>query len=379
MKEKYKVLFKPYVFNNGVEIKNRLVVAPLTIYDSGDNGELTPTAREFWRDRFRGFGMYIMPFTNVAPNGIGFESPNAFSESNLATLKEYVKIAHQQGAKIIMQLAHSGYKAKKRMTKGYPVVAPTGDRRGRARTMTGTEVKQMVANFANAAELGLRAGMDGVEIQGANGWLVEQFFAGNINHRKDEWGGSFANRLKFPLAIIDAIDEMRTKHNRPDFIIGYRFSPERPRQGFTMKDTLALVDELVKKPLQYLHVSLLNFYSHPRRGADRKLTRMQIYHERINGKLPLIGVGSLKTADQILDAYNTGWADLIAVGRAVMLNPDLIDLIKSGNEDQIETKFNWKHAAHYRYTPAMLQAERDHIDMAIHNPRPVKKTKWKKG
>lgn len=140
-----------------------------------------------------------------------------------------------------------------------------------------------------------------------------------------------------------------------------------------MKDTLALIDELVKKPLQYLHISLLGFYSHPRRGADRKLTRMQVYHDRIDGKLPLIGVGSLKTADQILDAYNTGWADLIAVGRAVMLNPNLIELIKNDREDEIETKFNWTHASKYRYTPAMLQAERDHLDLAIHNPRPVRR------
>lgn len=265
MKAKFQPLFEPFTFNNGVQIKNRLVVAPLTIYDSGENGELTPTAREFWRDRFRGFGMFIMPFTNVAPSGIGFESPNAYSEENLATLQEYVQIAHEQGAKIIMQLAHSGYKAKRWMTKGYPVVSPSGDSRGRAKTMTGAEIKQMVNNFAKAAELGLRAGMDGVEIQGSNGWLIEQFFAGNVNHRTDEWGGSFENRLKFPLAIVDAIDAVRQKYHRPDFIIGYRFSPERPYQGFTMTDTLKLVDELTKKPLQYLHISLLGFYSHPRR------------------------------------------------------------------------------------------------------------------
>jgi 2,4-dienoyl-CoA reductase-like NADH-dependent reductase (Old Yellow Enzyme family) len=372
MKKKYEPLFEPFTFNNGVQLKNKLVVAPITVYDSGSNGELTPTARNFWRDRFRGFGMFIMPFTNVAQSGVGFESPNAIDDSNLPTLKEYTQLAHDQGAKIVMQIAHAGYKAKKWMTKGHPVVAPSGDRRGRARSMTGAEVKQMIDNFAHAAELGLKAGMDGVEIQGSNGWLIEQFFAANVNHRTDEWGGSFAARVKFSMAIIDAIDAVRKKYNRPDFIIGYRFSPERPYQGFTMKDTLALVDELVKKPLQYLHISLLGFYSHPRRGANRNLTRMQVYHDRIAGKLPLIGVGSLKTADQILDAYNTGWADLIAVGRAVMLNPDLIDLIKNDHEDQIETKFNWKNAAHYRYTPSMLQAERDHLDLAIHNPRPVR-------
>lgn len=370
MKNKYKPLFQPYTFNNGVTVKNRLAVAPLTVYDSGDNGELTSTAREFWRDRFKGFGIFIMPFTNVSQNGVGFESPNAIDDSNLSTLKEYVKMAHDQGAKIIMQIAHAGFKAKKAMTKGQDVITPSVNERSRkARPMTEAEVDQMVKNFANAAELGIKAGMDGVEIQGSNGWLVEQFFADNLNLRTDKWGGSFENRLRFPLAIIDAIDAIRNKYNRPDFIMGYRFSPERPGRGFTMKDTLAFIDELVKKPLQYLHISLLDFYSHPRRGADKKLTRMQVYHDRINGKLPLIGVGSLKTADDIIDAYNTGWAEFIALGRAVMLNPNLIDLIKNDQEDEIETKFNWNHIERYRYTPALLDAYNKGLDPAYRNPK----------
>lgn len=78
-------LLQPYTFNNGVTVKNRLVVAPLTVYDSGDNGELTTGARNFWHDRFKGFGIFIMPFTNVDPSGIGFESPNAFNDSQLPT------------------------------------------------------------------------------------------------------------------------------------------------------------------------------------------------------------------------------------------------------------------------------------------------------
>lgn len=373
MKKKYEPLFEPYTLNNGVEIKNRLTVAPLTIYDSGDNGELTPTAREFWKDRFKGFGMFIMPFTNVSPNGVGFESPDAFDQSNLETLKEYVEISHSQGAKIIMQIGHAGYKANRSMTRGYNVVSVSDVNRKRTRVMTTLEVQGMVKKFANAAKLGIEAGMDGVEIQGSNGWLIEQFFSGNTNERTDIWGGSLAQRMKFPIAIIEAIDKVRKQYHRPDFIIGYRFSPERPGQGFTMADSLQLIDKLVEEPLQYLHVSLLGFYSHARRGADTSLTRMKIFHDRIDGKLPLIGVGSLYTANQILDAYNTGWAEFVALGRTVMLNPNLISLIKEDRESEIQTHFDWNKKDFYRYTPAMLQAKSEGMDLARRTPHRIKR------
>ena len=140
-----------------------------------------------------------------------------------------------------------------------------------------------------------------------------------------------------------------------------------------MRESLALIDALVQKPLQYLHVSLLNFYSRPRRGADRQQTRLQIFHQRIAGKLPLIGVGSLYTGDQILRAYQTGWSEFVALGRAVMLNPDLVQLIKTGHDEAIETTFNWQHVDRYRYTPAMLQAKREKLDLAYRTPHRVPK------
>ncbi|SIR72338.1 NADH:flavin oxidoreductase / NADH oxidase family protein [Moraxella cuniculi DSM 21768] len=114
--------------------------------------------------------------------------------------------------------------------------------------MSDDEVEQMVASFARAAELVMQAGFDGVEIHGANGWLIQQFVSAATNFRQDRWGGSLENRLRFPLAIVDAIDQMRQKHHRPDFIIGYRFSPEEPgERGITMKETLTLVDRLLEK------------------------------------------------------------------------------------------------------------------------------------
>lgn len=356
MKEQYKPLFEPYVLNNGVEIKNRLTVAPLTIYDSGPNGEMTETGRNFWQDRFEGFGLFIMPFTNVHPTAIGFESPNAIDESDLPTLIEYANLAREQGAKAVVQIAHSGLRADPRMTRGQGVVAATGDTSGRFRTLTDAEVREQVASFANAAELVMRAGFDGVEIHGANGWLIQQFVSAATNLRTDHWGGTLEKRFNFPLALVDAIDEVRKKHNRPDFIIGYRFSPEEPgEQGITMKETLALVDALLTRPIQYLHISLWDFYKQARRGADSHLTRMQIVHDHIAGRVPFMGAGNLYTADDMLAAYKTGWAEFIAIGKSIMLNPNLIELITTGRESEIETSFDWDKKDDYRYTPAMLQ------------------------
>ncbi|WP_109077535.1 NADH-dependent flavin oxidoreductase [Aggregatibacter kilianii] len=363
MKAKYQPLFQPYTLNNGVEIKNRLTVAPLTIYDSGADGEMTEAGRHFWQNRFEGFGLYIMPFTNVHPSGIGFESPNAFDERHLPTLREYAEIAHAQGAKAVVQIAHSGLRADPSMTQGHDVIAPTGDMYGRFRTMTEQEVWDMVQSYAYAAELVMNAGFDGVEIHGANGWQIQQFVSAATNLRTDYWGGSLEKRLRFPLAIIDAIDEMRQKHHRPDFIIGYRFSPEEPgADGITMKETLTLVDALLEKPLQYLHISLWDFYKKVRRGADTNLTRMQVVHERINGRLPFFGSGNLYTADDMLKAYQTGWVESVSIGKSIMLNPNLVELIETDREDEIQTTFDWEQADFYRYTPAMLDGTRAGTD-----------------
>ncbi|RRK11462.1 NADH-dependent flavin oxidoreductase [Lactiplantibacillus garii] len=355
MQAKYNKLFEPYVLNNGVKIKNRLVVAPLTIYDSGPDGELTAAARNFWRDRFKGFGTWIIPFTNVHPSGIGFESPNAFHEENLATLKEYAEISHKQGAKAVIQLAHAGIQADPAMTQGYDLMGPSAIGYMGVRQMTDAEVREMVHAFAYATELAIRAGLDGVEIHGANGWLIQQFVSATYNQRTDHWGGSMEKRFNFPMEIIDAVDAVRQKYHRPDFIVGYRFSPEEPgADGLTMTETLALIDRLVTKPLQYIHISLWNFYKKIRRGGNTSQTRMEAVHERINGRVPFIGVGDLFAEEQGLKAFNTGWADFLAVGGSVELNPNLVELIKTGREDEIQSEFDWNDMDSYRFTPAML-------------------------
>ena len=349
MNPKYAPLFQTYTLNNGVTIKNRLVVAPMTHFGSQADGLISDQERTFLNNRAGDMGLFITAATLVQKDGKAFHGqPEATGEHCLDSLKETAQILQQQGAKAILQIHHGGSKAIDDLLDGLDKISASASEAEHAREATAEEVEALIASYAQAADLALRAGFDGVEIHGANGYLIQQFYSAQSNRRNDQWGGSLENRMRFPLAVIDAVVAVREKHQRDDFIIGYRFSPEEPGDnGLTMIETGALIDALVQKPLQYLHVSLWEFDKKIRRGGDTAQTRMQFIHERINGKLPLIGVGNLFTADQILAAYETGWAEFIALGKTVMINPHIATQIREGREDEIETQLDPTRADHY--------------------------------
>lgn len=349
MNPKYASLFQTYTLNNGVTIKNRLVVAPMTHFGSQADGLISDQERTFLSNRAGDMGLFITAATLVQKDGKAFHGqPEATGEHCLDSLKETAQILQQQGAKAILQIHHGGSKAMDDLLDGLDKISASASEAEHAREATAKEVEALIASYAQAADLALRAGFDGVEIHGANTYLIQQFYSAQSNRRNDQWGGSLENRMRFPLAVIDAVIAVREKHQRNDFIIGYRFSPEEPGDnGLTMTETGALIDALVQKPLQYLHVSLWEFDKKIRRGGDTAQTRMQFIHERINGKLPLIGVGNLFTADQILAAYETGWAEFIALGKTVMINPHIATQIREGREDEIETQLDPTRADHY--------------------------------
>ncbi|OHP48174.1 MULTISPECIES: NADH-dependent flavin oxidoreductase [Neisseria] len=349
MNPKYAPLFQTYTLNNGVTIKNRLAVAPMTHFGSQADGLISDQERTFLSNRAGDMGLFITAATLVQKDGKAFHGqPEATGEHCLGSLKETAQILQQQGAKAILQIHHGGSKAIDNLLDGLDKISASTNEAEHAREATAEEVKALIASYAQAADLALRAGFDGVEIHGANGYLIQQFYSAQSNRRNDQWGGSLENRMRFPLAVIDAVVAVRKKHQRDDFIIGYRFSPEEPGDdGLTMTETGALIDALVQKPLQYLHVSLWEFDKKIRRGGDTAQTRMQFIHERINGKLPLIGVGNLFTADQILAAYETGWAEFIALGKTMMINPHIATQIREGREAEIETQLDPTRADHY--------------------------------
>ena len=349
MNPKYAPLFQTYTLNNGVTIKNRLAVAPMTHFGSQADGSISDQERTFLSNRAGDMGLFITAATLVQKDGKAFHGqPEATGEHCLDSLKETAQILQQQGTKAILQIHHGGSKAIDDLLDGLDKISASANEAEHAREATAEEVEALIASYAQAADLALRAGFDGVEIHGANGYLIQQFYSAQSNRRNDQWGGSLENRMRFPLAVVDAVVAVREKHQRDDFIIGYRFSPEEPGDdGLTMTETGALIDALVQKPLQYLHVSLWEFDKKIRRGGDTAQTRMQFIHERINGKLPLIGVGNLFTADQILAAYETGWAEFIALGKTVMINPHIATQIRKGREAEIETQLDPTRADHY--------------------------------
>lgn len=206
------------------------------------------------------FGLFITAATLVHPSGKAFVGqPCAYDEQYLPSLTQIADIIKKGGAKAILQIHHGGHQS---LAEFGEVIAPSAMDNGKqiARAMTVDEIRAVINGFGVATDLAIRAGFDGVEIHGANNYLIQQFFSPQSNQHDDEWGGSLENCLRFVDAVIQMVDEVRAKHAKPDFIVGYRLSPEEAgEQGLTMADCFDLIDYLVQQPLQYLHVSLWDF------------------------------------------------------------------------------------------------------------------------
>ena len=179
---------------------------------------------------------------------------------------------------------------------------------------TDERIKEIIDEFARGTELSLKAGFDGIELHAANKYLFQQFYSPHFNKRTDDWGGSDEKRMNFSLKVVDACCKVREKYNRPDFIIGYRLSSEEPfEDGLTMTETLKLVKTLVTKPIQYIHISQLNYFKTARRGEGAGIERLKIIHNETKGKVALIGIGGLRNENDLNKALDTGFSEFIGV------------------------------------------------------------------
>ena len=354
-------LFEKYTLNNKVEVPGLLAVAPLTLFGSNPDGSASDEEREYLKLRATNIGLYILGATAVSQEGIAFyNQPRALSDKDIKPNAERVKIIKDQGALAINQIHHGGALAKKEYS-GVPVLAVSADvankeleKQGMAEKenkcieMTDKDIRRIIDDFARATEISLKAGYDGIEIHGANNYLLQQFYSGYTNKRTDEWGGSLEKRMKFPLEVVDACCKIRDKYNKPEFIIGYRLSPEEPfEDGITMTETMALVRALVKKPIQYIHVSQKNYFQEVRRGEGVGIPRLKIIHEETKGKTALIGLGGLYSDKDFNKALNSGYSDFIGTGRASMLNRDLAILLKEGKGDKLNLTLESDHPEKY--------------------------------
>lgn len=339
LSNQYEKLFSPLKLNNKLELKNRLVMAPMTNFSSNEDGTVTKAELDYYARRSKGVSMVITACTYVTENGKGFPGEfAAYSDEFIPSLRELATAIKKEGSKAILQIFHGGRSCPPNLVPNGELVSASDvaqENNVAPRPLEETEIEEIIAAFGETTRRAVEAGFDGVEIHGANGYLIQQFYSPHTNRRDDKWGGTVEKRLAFPLAVVDAVKKAAEKATNP-FIVGYRFSPEEPETpGLTMEDTFTLIDALADKELDYIHASLMEFASEPRRGADTSKSRIEWIVERANGRVPVIGVGSVYTAEDAKKAFETADIALLAIGRELIIDPDFVQKIEQGKENEI--------------------------------------------
>lgn len=347
MNEKYKTLFESVTLKNGVQLKNKFALAPMTHISSHDDGTASDAEIEYMRLRSKDVGLSISAASNVTDLGKAFPGqPSVVRDSDVEGLKRLADAMKENGAKAILQIHHGGAQAIPRLTPGSdsagpsPITMQSFDETEphQVREITEEEILETINAFGEATRRAAEAGFDGVEIHGANHYIIHQFVSPHFNQRTDQWGQDL---YLFAEEVVKSVLAAKEKHAGNDFIVGYRFSPEEPQTpGIDMEITETLIGKLKKYPLDYLHVSLGDVHSKTRDGKYEGIERVELLHKWIDGQMPLIGIGSVFTADQALKAIEEGNMEMIALGRVLLLDYNFISKIEDGKEDEIFEYFD---------------------------------------
>lgn len=328
---------------NGVILKNRLAIAPLTVCLSDSNGYVTPQEVDYYASRTGDVGMYITGCSYIQPNGRGWLGEEAiYDDSFIPGLSKMASAIKRNGTKAIMQIFHAGRMAEGEAIFGHDLVsagnvaAPLRGYR-QPRSLTSEEIEDIIGNFKAAAIRAMKAGFDGVEIHGANNYLIHQFFSPHSNNRTDRWGGSLEKRAAFPLAVAEAVLSAVREMNAKSFIVGYRLSPrEQWTPGITLSDTLYLADKLAALPLDYLHISQSHITSTANEPAYCNKPILAHINETVKGRLPIISVGSIQTRSDVETALAN--SDIAAVGGSALIDPNWAAKLLNDHDEAIRTK-----------------------------------------
>ena len=342
MNSNYEKLFEPFQFPNGGEIENRIVMAPMTTNSSFENGMATTDELNYYSRRSKGLGAVITACAQVMEDG---RFPGSFSAAFDARTESLSKVAlsiQKNGTKAILQIFHVGRMGSRRTLKAEQPIAPSAIppmREGSEvpRALETEEITELIDAFGEATRRAIQAGFDGVEIHGANTYLIQQFFSPHSNRREDQWGGTLEKRMKFPLAVVDAAKKAVEKYADKPFILGYRISPEEiEKPGITLSDTLELLSHLKEKELDYIHVSLGDYNQTSLRNKEEKIPVLDTIVKAIGEDIPLIGVGNIHTPEDAMSVRDMH-VPIVAIGRQLLVEPDWALKVKSGKEAEIRT------------------------------------------
>ena len=330
-------LLTPYRLNDTIELKNRVLMAPLTRCMADENLVPTQDMVEYYARR-ADTGLIISEATIIRPDGQGYPTtPGLFTREQIQGWKEVTDAVHANGGKMFAQLWHVGRVAHPHFFDG-EVLAPSAigveGSVPRMRELTYItpkaatidDIKSLIADFAKAAENAIEAGFDGVEIHGANGYLIDQFLHYEANVREDEYGQTPQNMARFALEVTDAViaavgNELTALRVTP----GAYFNMSEDNRDKAVFDYL--LPELEKRNLAYLHGGIFDD-STTFESLEGKTTSAFL---RAGYKGTLVGVGSY-SFESAKEAINEGKFDLIAIGRPLIANPDYISKVTNGEE-----------------------------------------------
>lgn len=336
-------LFQPVNIGK-MELKNRLVVPPMGTGFSAPDGTVTDRLIEYHEARARGgFGLIIVEVTAIDPLGKGTPIElGIWDDKFMPGLRRLVDRIHAAGAKIAIQLHHAGRETFSFSLGGQQAVAPSPFPdpiiREVPRELTVEEIKSLVEAYAQGARRAKESGFDAVELHGAHGYLIAQFMSAYANKRTDEYGGDLEGFLRFPLDIVHRTRELVG----PDYPILFRISgDEAVPEGRTIDESVVVAKRLVEAGVDALHVSVGVYESshltsappamEPGFNAAAAATIKQAV------SVPVIVVGRVVIPAVAEDIISSGKADLVAIGRASLADPEFaIKAAEDRDEDIVK-------------------------------------------
>jgi N-ethylmaleimide reductase len=336
-------LFDPLAIGD-ITIANRVVMAPLTRMRSQQPGNIPHALNAQYYAQRAGAGLIISEATQISQQGQGYPgTPGIHSEEQVAGWNQVTEAVHAKGGKIVLQLWHVGrISHSSHQPGGKPPVAPS------AITPTGkvftadwkqadyetphaleiTEIEAIKTDYRKACENAKRAGFDGVEVHGANGYLLDQFLQDGSNTRTDRYGGSIENRARLLLEVVDIAVQVWGKGR-----VGVRLSPYGTFNDMSDSDPIALfshvIEQLSAREIAYVH--MIEPRATGAGGSDavneEAPCTSDLFRKLFKGAFMSAGGYTPETAKAVVES---GQVDLVAFGRFYISNPDLAQRIQKG-------------------------------------------------
>ena len=323
----------------GLVLKNRMVMSPMLTCMATDDNKVSQRMLDYYLARARGgIAAIISEYTYIDPKASkarGHQLGN-HGEECLPGLKKLTETIEENGARAILQLCHAGRQSSVKYTGLQPLAPSAVPNLGEMpREITVAEIEEVENAFAQAGDRAKRAGFSGVEIHGANGYLLSQFLSPHTNRRTDDYGGSLENRARFSL---ETLKRLRSRVD-PDFVVGYRMNgADYLDNGISLEDAGRFAAMLEEAGADYVHVSAgmqesWHYVVQPMYIPDGCLVDLA-KRVKDNVGIPVITVGAhtVKTAEQALQEEK---ADLVAFGRSLIADPELPNKLFSGRSEDI--------------------------------------------